>query len=424
MFTINNIVDRLSDNAKVILESTNTGDMATTPLFIDKLLKQTFANTILPQITSLIPLKASQGYIFSLQSYYKGNGSSLSANFENTKVLSFNTANSFVIDDIITYSGGSAKVLYVEPTQILIEVISGTNPVNNIVVSKGAYNITVATVLPSNLLIKKIFSQYSQPKNTNDSESMITEVNEIGHTVIKKLITTKTRKLKTSFTKEVLQDFQNMFGESFEDLVIDILSKEIIEEVENEIFNYMSSIAVPTNELVFSNNPIESGSPNFYMLSDITTRIFKEIANISSTSGRNLDCFVITSSQVISMLASTGNLAWGKSGDISSQKTTRNSNYIGIALGAIDIFQNDFTSNPNEIIVGYKSKTEVIGDAGIIYTPYLFHPYFAIDPENGKETLFIMYRYNYTTNLLDNFTSGGSDYFRKFNINIDGLQNY
>lgn len=421
MLTTDKIVEKISNNSKILGEATQSADIATTPLFIDKLLRQTFANTILPQITSVIPLKSSQGYIFSLQSYYKGNGS-LIADFQNTKVLKFDSSQPFSKDDVITYTGGTAKVLYVEDFQILIELISGSLPTNNITATCGANHSVIAQVLPSNLLIKKIFSNYSQLKSTADGE-VLTEINEIGHTVLKKLITTKTRKIKTSFTKEVIQDFQNMFGEDFESIVIDILSRELIEEVENEIFSYMSSIAVPTPDQVLNNQ--NGANPNYYVLSDITTRIFKEIANISETSGRNLDCFVITSSQVISMLASTGNLAWGKSGDITKQSKTRNSNYIGIALGVIDIFQNDFTTNPNEIIIGYKSKTDTIGDAGIIYTPYLFHPYFAIDPETGKETLFIMYRYNYTTNLIDNFTEGGkSDYFRKFNIDVTQVTGY
>lgn len=83
------------------------------------------------------------------------------------------------------------------------------------------------------------------------------------------------------------------------------------------------------------------------------------------------------------------------------------------------------TKNVNDVIIGYKSKTDVLGDAGIIYSPYSIIPYYATDPETGNETLFTMIRYNFSRNILDNGTgTADSDYFRKFTVDFTNVKNY
>ena len=413
---INNTVDTLIINS--IINESVAGDVATSPAFIGELLRQTFATSILPQITSVMPLTKPEGYIYTLQSYYQQEN----VHFDSVVYITLNTANAYVQDTEVSWNTGTGKIIYVEDSQYLLELITGTKPVNTTTITDGTTSTTVTEVLKPTTFIKKIFANYSKP-NTTSSAEYDNNINELGHTLKRQSIVAKTRKIKTTITKEVIQDFQAQFGESAQDIILEILQREITEEIENEIFNYMDSIALDTAPLMLTDL---SGTNTLSLVySDITTRIFKEIAQISKRTGRNLDCFIITSSEVIAALAASGALTWAKSGSMGEQSAKINSNYIGVAMGVLDVFQNDFPSNGNEVIVGYKSKVNNMGDAGIIYTPYMVMPYYSIDPETAQETLYVMVRYNFTRNLLDSGTAtGDSDYFTKFNVDFTNVTRY
>lgn len=400
-------------------ESTVSGDISTSPDFMGNLLKQTFASTILPMITSVVPLNKPEGFIYTLQTYYQKNSS-----FDNTIYVTVANSDIFSVDDEIEWATGTGLVLHFEGIQYLLKLTSGVKPSISDTIMLSSNNATYTTILEvlrPTTLIKKIFANYSKPSITADAE--YETVNELGHTIQKTLVKAKTRKIKTMLTREALTDFKNQFGEDFETIISDIIVREIIEELEHEVFNYMSDIAVATEDLKLSDS--NGATTLSFVYTDIYTRMFKEIASISKTTGRNLDCFVITSSDVIAALAASGALTWAKSGEASAQTQTRNSNYVGTALGVIDIFQNDFPSSGNEVIVGYKSKTNAMGDAGIVFSPYNVTPYFAIDPETGNDTLFVMVRYNFTRNILDSGSNvNDSDYFRKFFVDFSGVKNY
>lgn len=391
-----------------INEST-TADVGTFPMMATSMIKQTIAKSVLPEITSFIPISSPESKVYFSSSYYAKDNESYSS----MRVLQVNTTAGITAGSTYTTSSGaSIRVDFIDIGQILIYIISGTVSANDTFLTGS---VTIQNVFSSRIVIKKIMSQYS--KNISETGTPL----ELKHDVISLDIVTETRKIKSTITQEFIKDLMTQMGVSAEEFIVEIITKEVLEEMENTIFNYMHTIATQATPLLLSDN---SGTRDkIYVFSDIYTRILEEVQKISQLTGRNMSAFIVTDAKNIGALLASGAFTITKDGDASSQNGFQHSNYIGRIMGLIDVYQNDFPAYSQEILVGYKSKSHTVGDAGIVFCPYVIQTSFATDPDSGQEHLNVFVRYGFGRNVFDEAITG-SYYFTKFTVDYTNVSGY
>lgn len=408
-------IEQLSNTIKansVINENTESGDIAQAPSFVGKLIHQTYSKSILSKITSIIPLKAPVGYVYSMLAYYAGK--SEDNDYYHSKVLFLSANYAGTLDTNITLSNGAViTVEYAEDKHILVKVVSGT------VVSGATFSgITINAVYSSKIAVKKLFEKYSMV----DTETK--EPNRVNIEVKREFVETQTRKLKSVITQEAVQDIQSQYGENAEDVLADIMSSEVALEMDKEIIDYMRSIATIKSDLVLTNSSIADLT---YAYLSIASRINKELLGMSAKHGKNITGFVVTSNAVIAGLISAGLMAFGESGNLDNQILTDNDNTIGIMQQYVTVVQDKFATE-DYVLVGWKQHGDGTngkdGNAGVIFSPYNIAVTEWNDPETGKINKMVLNRYGYVRNAYDEGGDINSDFFSTFNVDFSNLVGY
>jgi hypothetical protein len=417
---INNLSNIIVENT--INEGLNSAEIAQYPSFVGDVIRQAYSKSVLPIISSVLPLKAPVGKVYSLISYYSGN-TEQNANFSNTKILQVDDSSPFTENgDISSSSGGQGTVLHIESAYILVKILNGTFNISDNLDNSSTYSSKKATILntySSMVSRKKIFRNYSN----KDVDEYSTNVKNIQHKTIDKVVVAESKKLKSKITLEAYQDLTATYGIKANDLLTDVMSSEITLEIDQEAFALMRSWAKQGGDLVLNQGYAASGGGGLEdVLKDIGIRINKELALISRSVGQNIDGFAVCSPRVVNALISTGVVSHAYSGTAEEQERSISNNYIGKMFGIIDIIQDDY-ADEDYVLVGYKGIG--IGNAGLIYSPYTTNLTVANDPENGNPTFYYLNRYAFSRNPFDEgINIGDSDYFYIFNVDFSNLKNY
>lgn len=389
-----------------LVENTNTGDIAVSPEFVGELIHQTYSKSILPLITSVMPMSKPTGIVYSIQAYYSGRDINPSS-FASMKVLELNSNYVGVVGDTLTFNNSAtAQVEYIEGSKILVNVLSGT--INN---TNTFSTYTIKNVFSGRTSVKKIFKDYS----IADENSTM---NTVKFNSVKSTVEAVTRKIKSTVTREALQDITSQYGEKADQMLADMMSNEIVLEMDKEVIEYMKSIANQTSDLVVTS---DSSADMIYALYPIIARINKEATALAGKHGKNIRGFVVVSPEIAGALVSTGYMAFGKSGNLDVQLLTDNNNLLGRMLQYIDVVIDKY-ADENYVLVGWKEDT--VGSAGVIFSPYMIQQFAYPDPETGREILMCMNRYGYTRNAFDEGGDIGSDYFTLFNVDLSGVAGY
>lgn len=409
--TLEQISESISSNS-AINETVMTNDIAQAPSFVGKLIKQTFSKSVLPYITSVMPLSTPSGFVYNMLAYYQG--SDTNANYENTKVLKLNVDYVGTLNtNITTNTGAVFTVEYVEGETVLIKIISGTVATTN---TFPGY--TINNVYTSKLAVKKLFKNYS--KVSTETE----EPKSIGIKSIRTLMNTDSRKIKSTLTQEAIQDIKSQYGEIAEDMIINIMSSEIALEMDKEVIDYMRSISTLKSDLTLTNNNTADLS---YAFKAIVTKVNQELVSLSKKHGKNITGFIVCSNSVVSALISAGVMTFGESGNLDLQLLEEDNNVVGTMQQYVTVIQDKFAEE-DYVLVGWKQKGQDVngkdGNAGVIFSPYNMIVSDFYDPESGKVNVMTINRYGFERNAFDEGGSTGSDYFSTFNVDFSGLVGY
>jgi len=411
---IENIKNTVLQNSLPRLNETSTGDIAFQEKLISEILEFTLSESILDKMATVIPMSTPSMKFFSKKAYYAG---SPTAKFDNQKVIKLQTLTPFNVGDIVTSGGFSAKITYQEENKILVEITAGTISIGNTLTS-GAKNAVVKNIYSSAIALKKMFRSYSGPVLTADGE--VLKPREINYKVKDTTLTAKTKKIKSVLTREAITDIRNQYGENAVTTIAQILAGEIRLEVQQEIFDYLRAISVECGDLVVTDRLGETDL--IYAYSIIYTKLAKEIANISKRTGRDMVGFTIMSHQTIAALSASGALDLSKGGSNAQAGDKKNSDFIGKALGYINVIKSDYQDD-EEVIVGYFAGNDTPGDAGLIFSPYTLNVVFEVNPDTGEENVIVYYRYAYSVNPFDEGTGiNDSDYFSRYTVDFSQVQ--
>jgi len=208
-------------------------------------------------------------------------------------------------------------------------------------------------------------------KTTANGEAAITA--NMGFTIEKNTVTAHTRALKAEYSMELSQDLKAIHGLDAESELSNILSQEILSEINREVLYQIRNNAV----LGADQNGVSTAG-TFDLVADADGRwalerfqsllfqIDLEANQIFTNTRRGKGNWAVVNSDVASALAATGKL------DSTGVGSNINSDYAGNTLigsiGAMKVYVDPY-ADAGDVVVGYRGASPF--DAGFFYCPYV-----------------------------------------------------
>jgi hypothetical protein len=247
---------------------------------------------------------------------------------------------------------------------------------------------------------------------------------EMSFSIEKSSVTAKTKALKAKYSTELAQDLKAIHGLDAESELSNILSGEILAEINREIIGTIQTQAVAgcaagtTTAGTFDvadaadNAGARWGGERYKSL---LVQINKEANLIAKNTGRGRGNWLIVSPDVASALDMVSSMAVpNMSVDNGSQPDTTNSVFAGTLGGKYKVFIDQFAST-DTVTVGFKGAN--MYDAGMFYCPYVpLQMMKSIGEEDFQPRLGFKTRYGITMNPFASGAAGANPYFRKFTV--------
>ena len=224
---------------------------------------------------------------------------------------------------------------------------------------------------------------------------------ELSFDIDKLVVTAQTRALRAGYSVELAQDMKAIHGLSAEQELINIMTSEIISDINREIINTILYSARQgsqgaTTAGVFDMDLDSNGRWSVERFKGLIYQIERDANSIAQTTRRGKGNFVICSPDVASALAMTGLLdsapALQNTLDVDPQGNT----FAGVLLGKYKIYVDPYAST-DYYCVGYKGTAS--SDAGIFYAPYVpLQLYKTVDSDNMQPRLAFKTRYGIAVN--------------------------
>ena len=258
----------------------------------------------------------------------------------------------------------------------------------------------------------------------------------MGFKIDKSTVTARTRALKAGYSMELAQDLKAIHGLDAESELANILSTEILGEINREVILSIRDQSVTSTDgatpgtfsitTAADNLGARWGQERFQAL---VFQIEKEANQIGIDTRRGKGNFVIVSPNVGSALAASGSLNYsdGLTATGLSVDTVGNT-FAGTLNGSLKVYIAPYQST-DQVIVGYRGTSAF--DAGLFYCPYVpLTMVKAVGEEDFQPRIAFKTRYGIASNPLctatgqtlgANFTgelasAGTNVYFRKFTV--------
>jgi hypothetical protein len=246
-------------------------------------------------------------------------------------------------------------------------------------------------------------------------------------------VTAKTRGLQASYTMELAQDLKAIHGLDAETELTNILSTEILAEINREVVRTVYATAnvgiLGASSAVFnlSSNTDTSGRWQVEKYKSLLFAIERASNKIAKDTRRGKGNMLIVSTDVASALAMTGLLDYNSalSNNTNLAVDDTGNTFAGTLFGRIKVYVDPYSvTNTDYVVVGYKGSSPY--DAGLFYCPYVpLQMVRAIDPDNYQPKVGFKTRYGMVSNpfaggsnagLNGAITTNTNVYYRKFAV--------
>jgi hypothetical protein len=198
---------------------------------------------------------------------------------------------------------------------------------------------------------------------------------QMGFTIEKATVTAKSRALKAEYSLELAQDLKAIHGLDAETELANILSAEILAEINREVIRTINSQA-KTGALqantaingIFNLSSDADGRWSVEKFKGLIMQIEREANVIAKETRRGKGNFIITSSDVASALAASGMLDYAPAISANLNVDDTGSTFAGVLNGRTKVYIDPYAS-VDYVTVGYKGSNPY--DAGVFYCPYV-----------------------------------------------------
>lgn len=198
---------------------------------------------------------------------------------------------------------------------------------------------------------------------------------EMGFTIEKATVTAKSRALKAEYTLELAQDLKAIHGLDAETELANILSTEIMAEINREVVRTINSQAklgaATTNTAIngiFNVQTDADGRWSVEKFKGLIMQIEREANTIAQETRRGKGNFIICSSDVASSLAASGMLDYAPAMATNLNVDDTGNTFAGVMNGRTRVYIDPYATT-DYVNVGYKGTNPY--DAGLFYCPYV-----------------------------------------------------
>ena len=249
-------------------------------------------------------------------------------------------------------------------------------------------------------------------------------------------VSAKTRKLKASFSRELQYDLKNVHGLDAETELANILSSEIVAEMDREMLRTVNVAAVlgaqgGAKAGVFDLSTDSDGRWLVERFKGLLFQLELEANAVAKATRRGRANRVVCSSNVASALNLSGVLVYNSGATSGLNIDDTGQTYAGVLNGRYQVFIDPYAT-VDYITIGYRGANA--WDAGIYYAPYLpLEMYRAQDTDTFNPSIGFATRYGIIANPFAAKEVGGANkaglglgqgenqYYRKFAVkNIAG----
>ena len=304
------------------------------------------------------------------------------------------------------------EAFYNEANTAYATVVGGANTLGDKHVGGFPGNTTTGT---ANLAEEGIYN-FGDGMSTAQSEALGTSGNtafpEMAFSVEKVTVTAKSRALKAEYTLELAQDLKAIHGLDAETELSNILSTEILAEINREVVRTISVTAEKgategtTTAGVFDLDTDSNGRWSVEKFKGLMFQIEREANQIAKGTRRGKGNIIICSSDVASALQMAGVLDYTPALNSNQLNVDDTGNtFAGVLNGRLRVYIDPYATG-NYMVVGYKGASAF--DAGLFYCPYVpLQMVRAVDPSSFAPKIGFKTRYGIVANPFAQGTTDG-----------------
>jgi hypothetical protein len=326
------------------------------------LIRRSMPNLVAYDLAGVQPMSGPTGLIFAMRSRYN-NQSGTEAFFNEVDTSFSGQDSSLALSD--GFSDGA--VGFGTTAQ------SGTNP--------SVLNpVGTATTNPSPYNV-------GQGMRTDDAEDLGTsghQFNEMAFSIEKVTVTAKSRALKAEYTLELAQDLKAIHGLNAEAELANILSTEILSEINREVIRTIYKVAEQgavqnvATPGIFDLDIESTGRWSVEKFKGLLFQIERDANAIAQRTRRGKGNIIMCSADVASALTMAGVLDYTPALNANLNVDDTGNTFAGTLMGKFRVYIDPYAANLTSsnttpgnqyYVVGYKGSSPY--DAGLFYCPYV-----------------------------------------------------
>jgi hypothetical protein len=314
------------------------------------LIRRAMPNLVAYDLAGVQPMSGPTGLIFAMRSRYQNQaGTEALFNEADTRFSAQNAEGTLAQTP---YAGGVG----VGTTAAQ----SGTNP--GLLNAGGTYNVSAGM-------------------NTGDSEGLGeagSTFNEMAFSIEKVTVTAKSRALKAEYSLELAQDLKAIHGLNAEAELANILSSEILAEINREVIRTIYNVAEAGAQAnvatagQFDLDVDSNGRWSVEKFKGLLFQIERDANAIAQRTRRGKGNVIMCSADVASALSMAGVLDYTPALNANLSVDDTGNTFAGVLMGKWRVYIDPYAANVSSnqyYVVGYKGSSPY--DAGLFYCPYV-----------------------------------------------------
>ena len=347
-------------------DSASAGPTAGFDPVLISLIRRSMPNLVAYELAGVQPMNGPTGLIFAMRSRY--------TNQSGTEAFFNEPDSAFSANKAGTNIGQATQGDYTDATDDDGTVgfgSTGTQRGTNPAILEGTASDAVQ-------------AQYSlgQGMATGDSEALGDgsngDFNEMAFSIEKVTVTAKSRALKAEYSMELAQDLRAIHGLNAEAELANILSSEILAEINREVIRTIYKTAEAGSQVNVANAGFfdldvdSNGRWSVEKFKGLLFNIERDANRIAQRTRRGKGNIIMCSADVASALTMAGVLDYTPALNANLQVDDTGNTFAGTINGKYRVYIDPFSANSaanQYYVVGYKGTSPY--DAGLFYCPYV-----------------------------------------------------
>ena len=332
------------------------------------LIRRAMPNLVAYDLAGVQPMNGPTGLIFAMRSRFTNQSGDEALFNEADTAFSAVGAGASTADIGSGYTQNEGNGSATGP-QVGFGTITGGNATQN----PGALN-------PASTTTQKAFKT-GRGMDTEDAESLGgsgNQFNEMAFSIEKVTVTAKSRALKAEYSLELAQDLKAIHGLNAEAELANILSTEILAEINREVIRSIYKVAevgAQANVAAGGTFDLDIDSNGRWSVEKFKGLIFqieRDANAIAQRTRRGKGNMILCSADVASALTMAGVLDYTPALNANLNVDDTGNTFAGVLQGKYRVYIDPYSSNVSAdqyYVVGYKGSSPY--DAGLFYCPYV-----------------------------------------------------